>query len=46
MLVLLWLPAFISPALMATSVWPLEALFAGIWAAVAVVAQLLPVEWR
>jgi tetratricopeptide (TPR) repeat protein len=46
MLVLLWLPAFISPALMATSVWPLKALFTGVWVASAVVAQVLPVEWR
>lgn len=45
-LVLVWLPAFISPALMATPIWPLRMLFGGIWAAAAVVAQLLPVEWR
>jgi hypothetical protein len=46
MLVLLWLPAFITPALMATPLWPLRFLFGAIWVAAAVVAQLLPVEWR
>jgi tetratricopeptide (TPR) repeat protein len=46
MLVLVWLPAFISPALMATPIWPLKMLFSAIWVAAAVVAQLLPVEWR
>jgi hypothetical protein len=46
MVALVWLPAFISPALMATQVWPLKALFGAIWVAAAVVAQLLPVEWR
>ena len=46
MVVLVWLPGFISPALMATPIWPLRMLFGGIWAAAAVVAQLLPVEWR
>ena len=46
MLVLLWLPGFISPALMATPMWPLRWLFTGVWVASAVVAQLLPVEWR
>ena len=46
MLVLLWLPAFIAPALMATPLWPLRFLFGAIWVAAAVVAQLLPVEWR
>jgi hypothetical protein len=45
-LVVLWLPAFISPALMAMPVWPVKVLFAGTWVASAVVAQLLPVEWR
>jgi hypothetical protein len=46
MLALVWLPAFISPALMAVQVWPLKTLFGAIWVAAAVVAQLLPVEWR
>jgi tetratricopeptide (TPR) repeat protein len=46
MLVLVWLPGFISPALMATPIWPLKWFFTGIWVASAVVAQLLPVEWR
>jgi tetratricopeptide (TPR) repeat protein len=46
MLALVWLPAFISPALMAIQVWPLKMLFGAIWVAATVVAQLLPVEWR
>jgi hypothetical protein len=43
---LAWLPPFISPALMDTSAWPLEALVGAIWVSAAVTAQLLPVEWR
>ncbi len=46
MLALVWLPAFISPALMAIQIWPLKMLFGAIWVAAAVVAQLTPVEWR
>jgi tetratricopeptide (TPR) repeat protein len=45
-LALLWLPHFVSPALMATSLWPLQALFGSLWLAAAVLAQLLPAEWR
>jgi hypothetical protein len=45
-LALVWLPAFVAPALMGASVWPLEALLGAIWLAAAVIAQLLPVEWR
>jgi tetratricopeptide (TPR) repeat protein len=43
---LVWLPTFVAPALMATSLWPLETLFALVWAAATVAAQLIPVEGR
>jgi tetratricopeptide (TPR) repeat protein len=42
----LWLPAYVSPALMAVPVWPLEAAFALLWGAAIAAAQLLRVEWR
>ena len=42
----IWLPAFVSPALMTLPMWPLEAFFGSVWAAAALVAQLLPGEWR
>ena len=41
-----WLPTFISPALMDTPTWPLQALFGAVWVAAAIAAQLVPVEWR
>ncbi len=41
-----WLPAFVSPALMAIPMWPLEALGGAVWAAALLVAQLIPGEWR
>ena len=41
-----WLPVFVSPALMTIPMWPLEVLFGSVWAAAAVAAQLLPGEWR
>ncbi len=44
--VVVWLPAFVYQALMATSVWPLQALFGVFWLSAAVIAQLLPAEWR
>jgi hypothetical protein len=43
---LLWLPAFVSPALMNAPAWPLLALLGAMWLAVEAIAQLLPVEWR
>jgi len=43
---LLWLPVFVSPALMGVPLWPLLALAASVWASAAVVAQLIPGEWR
>ena len=45
-LALAWFPAFITPALMQTPVWPVVGLLAVIWISTALVAQLLPVEWR
>ena len=42
----LWLPAYVSPALMTVPVWPLEAAAALLWAAAVAAAQLLRVEWR
>jgi tetratricopeptide (TPR) repeat protein len=46
MLILVWFPGFIAPALMATSAWPLKIAFGVIWASAVVVAQLFPLEWR
>jgi cytochrome c-type biogenesis protein CcmH/NrfG len=43
---LVWLPAFVSPALMNVPMWPLMTLCGLAWASTAVVAQLLPGEWR
>jgi tetratricopeptide (TPR) repeat protein len=43
---LVWVPGFISPALMDTPAWPLGLLAGVVWLAAAVTAQLLPVEWR
>jgi tetratricopeptide (TPR) repeat protein len=42
----LWLPAYVSPALMRVPVWPLEAAAALLWAAAVAAAQFLRVEWR
>ena len=43
---LVWLPIFAGPALMMVPMWPLEAICGLVWASVALVAQLLPGEWR
>ena len=42
----LWLPEYVSPALMAAPVWPLETALALLWAATVVAAQFLRAEWR
>ncbi len=41
-----WLPAYVSPALMGVPLWPLTALAGAVWVAAIVVAQLIPGEWR
>jgi cytochrome c-type biogenesis protein CcmH/NrfG len=42
-----WLPIYVSPALMGVPMWPLMTLCGLVWASTAVVAQLLlPGEWR
>ena len=43
---LVWLPAFVSPALMGVPMWPLMALCGLAWTSAAMVAQLIPGEWR
>ncbi len=42
----LWLPAYVSPALMTVPVWPLEAALALLWAVAVGAAQFLRAEWR
>ncbi len=46
MVALAWLPAFITPALMNAPAWPVYGLSAAVWLSVALIAQLLPLEWR
>ena len=41
-----WLPCFIAPALMHTTMWALQALLALVWLCAEVVAQAVPVEPR
>ncbi len=43
---LIWLPAYVSPALMGTPLWPLTAAAVLFWASAVVVAQFVPGEWR
>ncbi len=45
-LALVWLPLFVSPALMAMSFWPFEAILGAVWLSTVVVAQAIPADWR
>ena len=45
-IVVIWLPVFVRPALMATSAWSLQAVFGAVWLFAAVVAQLMSADWR